>query len=145
MCEGKEIGYFGEVHPTVQENFELGAVAYLLEMQIEPLVSGATTIPQYQRLPKFPSSSRDIAVVVPAVVTMEELDKVVLANGGKLLTKVKVFDLYKGKQVADGFKSMAFNLTFQDNERTLTDADIDVLIKKIIDVVGETFKAKLRE
>ena len=144
-CEGREIGYFGEVHPTVQENFELGAVAYLLEMQIETLVAGATTIPQYQRLPKFPSTSRDIAVVVPSEVTMEELDKVVHANGGKLLTEVKVFDLYTGKQVAEGFKSMAFNLTFQDNERTLTDADIDVLIKKIVDVVGETFKAKLRD
>ena len=143
--EGAIIGYFGEVHPTVQENFELGAVAYLLEIQIEPLVAGATTIPQYQRLPKFPSTSRDIAVVVPTEVTMEELDKVIHANGGELLTKVKVFDLYTGKQVAEGCKSMAFNLTFQDNERTLTDADIDVVIKKIVDVVSETFKAKLRD
>ena len=69
-CEGKIIGYFGEVHPTVEENFELGAVAYLLEIEIEPLVAGATTIPQYQRLPKFPSTSRDIAVVVPTEVSM---------------------------------------------------------------------------
>ncbi len=144
-CGGAIIGYFGEVHPTVQENFELGAVAYLLEIQIEPLVVGATTIPKYQRLPKFPSTSRDIAVVVPAEVTMAQLDKVVHDNGGKLLTEVKVFDLYTGKQVAKGCKSMAFNLTFQDNDRTLTDADIDVLIKKIVDVIGETFQAKLRD
>ena len=67
------------------------------------------------------------------------------ANGGELLTKVKVFDLYTGKQVAAGCKSMAFNLTFQDKERTLTDGDIDMVIKKIVDVVGETFKAKLRD
>ncbi|MDD4721822.1 MAG: phenylalanine--tRNA ligase subunit beta [Acidaminococcaceae bacterium] len=144
-CDGTTIGYFGEVHPTVQENFELGAVAYLLEIQIEPLVAGATTIPQYQRLPKFPSTSRDIAVVVPTEVTMAKLDKVIHDNGGKLLNEVKVFDLYTGKQVAEGCKSMAFNLTFQDNERTLTDADIDVLIKKIVDVIRETFQAKLRD
>jgi phenylalanyl-tRNA synthetase beta chain len=143
--QGKIIGCFGEVHPVVQANFELGAVAYLLEIQIEPLVAGATTIPQYQRLPKFPSTSRDIAVVVPTEVSMAELDRVIHDNGGELLTKVKVFDLYTGKQVASGCKSMAFNLTFQDNERTLTDGDIDMVIKKIVDVVGETFKAKLRD
>ncbi|NLU44842.1 MAG: phenylalanine--tRNA ligase subunit beta, partial [Acholeplasmataceae bacterium] len=144
-CEGSIIGYFGEVHPTVQENFELGAVAYLLEIEIEPLVAWATKIPQYQRLPKFPSTSRDIAVVIPTEVSMAELEKVIRANGGELLTNVKVFDLYTGKQVAEGCKSMAFNLTFQDNERTLTDADIDVVIKNIVNVVSETFKAKLRD
>ena len=67
------------------------------------------------------------------------------ANAGELLQTAKVFDVYTGKQVAEGCKSMAFNLTFQASDRTLTDDEIDLVIKKVVSVVGETFKAKLRE
>lgn len=143
--QGQVIGHFGEIHPLVQEAFGLGAAAYLLEIEIATLVSSATAIPKYKHLPKFPSTSRDIAVVVPKAVTMKELVAVIRANGGELLQEVKAFDVYTGKQVADDSKSMAFNLTFQAQNRTLIDDEITVIIKKIVDVVGETFKAKLRD
>ena len=142
---GVTIGCFGEAHPAVQNAYGLPQAAYLFELEIEPLVAAVTHVPQYTHLPKFPGTSRDIAVVVPTEIAMSELVEVIKANAGELLQTAKVFDVYTGKQVAEGCKSMAFNLTFQASDRTLTDDEIDLVIKKVVSVVGETFKAKLRE
>ncbi len=144
-AEGKIIGWFGEVHPVTQDAFGLAQEAYLLELEIEPLVKAATTVPQYKHLPKYPSMSRDIAVVVPAEVTNAELEEVIRKHAGELLIDVKVFDIYTGKQVAEGCKSMAFNLTYQAADRTLTDAEVDASMKKVIAEVAEAYKAKLRD
>lgn len=144
-AEGKVIGWFGEVHPLTQEAFGLGQEAYLLELEIEPLVASATAVPKYRHLPKYPSMSRDIAVVVPQEVTNAELEQVIRKHAGELLTDVKVFDIYTGKQVAEGCKSMAFNLTYQAADRTLTDAEVDASMKKVIAEVAEAYKAKLRD
>ncbi len=141
---GKIAGWFGEVHPQVQESFGLNQEAYLLEIEIEPLISSAVAVPHYHHLPKYPSMSRDISVVVPAEVTNAELEHVIRGHGGKYLTDVKIFDVYTGKQVASGCKSMAFNLTYQADDRTLTDAEIDASIKEVIAGVGEEYKARLR-
>ena len=132
------------MHPTVAANFELSSETYVLELAIEPLVAAAVKVPKYKHLPKFPGTSRDIAVVVPLEVSMRELEGVIRANAGELLADVKVFDVYTGKQVADDCKSMAFNLTFQAGDRTLTDTEIDTVIKNVVDKVGEEYKAKLR-
>ena len=117
----------------------------MLEMAVEPLVASATAVPQYKHLPKFPSMSRDIAVVVPAEVTNAELEQVIREHAGELLQGVRVFDIYTGKQVAAGCKSMAFNLTYQAADRTLTDAEVDASMKKVIAEVAEAYKAKLRD
>lgn len=145
VIDGKVIGSFGEVHPLAQEAFELDQVAYVLEMEIEPLVVSATCVPQYKHLPKFPAMSRDIAVVVPQEVTNAELEAVIRSHAGGLLQSVRVFDIYTGKQVAAGCKSMAFNLTYQAADRTLTDAEVDASMKKVIAEVAEAYKAKLRD
>jgi phenylalanyl-tRNA synthetase beta chain len=145
ILAGKKIGYFGEVHPDVQNNYAISGETYLLEIEVEPLMSQALTVPQYQSVPQFPSSSRDIAVVVPADVPEADLETVLRKNAGKLLTKIKLFDVYNGKQVAEGCKSMAFNLTFQDKAKTLVDADVDAIIKKVLADVESAFKAKLRD
>lgn len=144
-ADGRIIGWFGEVHPVTQEAFGLPQEAYILELEIEPLVACATAVPQYKHLPKYPSMSRDIAVVVPAEVTNDELEQVIRKHAGELLIDVKVFDIYTGKQVAEGCKSMAFNLTYQADDRTLTDAEVDASMKKVIAEVAEAYKAKLRE
>lgn len=143
--KGELIGCFGEIHPTVAANFELSSDTYILELAIEPLVDDAVKIPKYTHLPKFPGTSRDIAVVVPLEVSMSELEVVIRANAGELLTAVKVFDVYTGKQVAAGCKSVAFNLTFQADDRTLTDVEIDSVIKNVVDKVGAAYKATLRD
>ncbi len=142
---GKVIGWFGELHPTAAANFDLNGGVCVLELEVAPLVATATNVPQFVHLPKYPATSRDIAVVVPLNVSMEELENVVRTNAGALLKKVQVFDVYTGKQVAEGYKSMAFNLTFQADDRTLTDEEIDAVIKNVVEKVGEAYKAKLRD
>ena len=112
---------------------------------MEPLLADAVKVPQYKPLPKFPGTSRDIAVVVPLEMSMSQLEGVIRENAGTLLADLKIFDVYTGKQVATGCKSMAFNLTFQAGDRTLTDVEIDTVIKNIVDKVGEEYKAKLRD
>lgn len=144
VLNGQVIGSFGEVHPTAQENFELDQTTYVLEMAVEPLVASAAAVPKYQHLPKYPAMSRDIAVVVPLEVSNEEIEAVIRANAGELLRTVRVFDIYTGKQVAAGCKSMAFNLTYQADDRTLTDAEVDASMKQVIAQVAEAYKAKLR-
>lgn len=144
VLNGQIIGSFGEVHPVVQEGFELDQTVYVLEMDIKPLVDSATAVPKYQHLPKYPAMSRDIAVVVPLEVSNEEIEAVIRANAGELLRAVRVFDIYTGKQVAAGCKSMAFNLTYQADDRTLTDAEVDDSMKRVIAKVAEAYKAELR-
>ena len=143
--EGRVIGWFGELHPTVAGNYGLNGSVCVLELEVEPLVASASHVPQFVHLPKYPATSRDIAVVVPLDVAMEELEAVIRANAGSLLKQVKVFDVYTGKQVEAGYKSMAFNLTFQADDRTLTDEEIDAVIKNVVEKVGEAYKAKLRD
>ena len=127
-----------------QEAYCLPQEAYILEMEIEPLVAAAIAVPKFKHLAKYPSMSRDIAVVVPLEVTNAELEAVIRAHGGELLKDVKVFDIYTGKQVAEGCKSMAFNLTYQAADRTLTDAEVDASMKTVIAKVAEEYKAELR-
>ena len=145
IYDGKKSGYFGEVHPEVQNSFALSGETYLMEIAVEPLLAQALVVPQYKSVPQFPSSSRDIAVVVPEDTPEADLETVLRKNAGKLLTNIKLFDVYKGKQVTDGCKSMAFNLTFQDKAKTLVDADVDAIIKKVLADVESAFKAKLRD
>ena len=142
--DGKIIGWFGELHPLAQEAFGLPQEAYILEMEVEPLVAVAIAVPKYKHLAKYPSMSRDIAVVVPLEVTNAELEAVIREHAGELLIGVKVFDIYTGKQVAEGCKSMAFNLTYQAADRTLTDAEVDASMKTVIAKVAEEYKAELR-
>ena len=144
VVNGEVIGSFGEVHPVAQENFELDQATYVLEMAVEPLVATAVAVPKYEHLPKYPAMSRDIAVVVPAEVSNAEIEEVIRAHAGELLRKVRVFDIYTGKQVAAGCKSMAFNLTYQAADRTLTDAEVDESMKRVIAEVAEAYKAELR-
>ncbi len=142
---GAIVGYMGEVHPTVAENFDVPEATYVLELEIAPLVEAANAVPQYVHLPKFPSMSRDIAVVVPLEVTTAEIEGVIRAHAGELLRGVRVFDIYTGKQVAEGCKSMAFNLLYQAPDRTLTDAEVDASMKEVIAQVAEQYKAQLRK
>ncbi len=142
---GAIVGYFGEIHPTVAANFDVPEDTYIFELEVASIVEAAIKIPKYKHLPKFPGMSRDIAVVVPTTVTMSELETVIRANAGALLKAVQVFDVYTGKQVAEGSKSMAFNLTFQAEDRTLTDVEIDEVIKTVVEKVEAEYKAELRK
>ena len=114
-------------------------------MEIAPFVKSAEEIPQFIHVPQFPSVSRDIAVVVKADVPASELEAEIRKEGGSLLVDVRIFDVYTGKQVKSGYKSVAFNLTFQDVTRTLQDKDVDDVIKQIVANVQDKFGGMLRD
>lgn len=139
------IGYFGALHPLTAEAFEVPEATYVLELALDPLVASSSKVPQYTHLAKFPGMSRDIAVVVPETVSAKELEGVIRRYAGELLRQVTVFDVYTGKQVDKGFKSVAFNLTFRADDRTLTDKEIDAVIKDVVAKVGEFYDAQLRK
>ena len=141
----KVIGYFGCLHPTVAASFDVPEETYVLELELATLAESALRVPRYTHLAKFPGTSRDIAVVVPKNVTMQELERVLRSNAGELLKDIRVFDVYTGKQVAEGCKSVAFNLTFQAEDRTLTDGEIDPIIKNVVEKVAEAYAAELRK
>lgn len=142
---GKEIGYFGAVHPLVAKAFDLPEDTYVLEMEMAPLISYTTAIPQYEHMPKFPGMQRDISVLVPATVSNAELEGVIRKHGGKLLEDVVCFDVFTSEKLGADKKSIAFKLYYQAPDRTLTDAEVDESMKTIVAKVAEQYEGKLRE
>lgn len=142
---GKKIGTIGEVHPDVLENFEIGAKAYVGTIEIEGLIENCGGVPQYKQLPKFPAVTRDIAMLVEDAVMVSEIEAIIKQRGGKILESYALFDVYKGKQVQEGMKSVAYSITFRAEDRTLTDEDVAKSMKKILEGLKTTLNAQLRE
>lgn len=119
----KRIGFVGQVHPTVQKERDLKDT-YVFELNLDLVLEMKHGNLLYTPVPRFPAISRDIALVVSSETTAHTLEKIIHRAGGKLLTDVKLFDLYEGDNVAEGKKSIAFSLTYQNPERTLTDEEV---------------------
>lgn len=143
--DGHVIGYAGEVHPDVLENYEIGKRVYLAELDLDIVLSRASEKIDFKPLPRFPASDRDLAIVVQEKVLAADVIEVMKENGGELLEKVELFDVYQGSQIAKGHKSMAFSLIFRAEDRTLTDEEVNEIIEKIKTGLSEKFGATLRE
>lgn len=143
--KGKEvIAAVGELHPKIAENMGITKKCYVFEMDVEVMMKYVSNRFAFDALPKFPGINRDLALLVDNTVTAAEIIKVITKNGGKLFKDVTLFDVYTGKQVEEGKKSMAFNMLFQSNERTLTDKEVDEAFQNIMDALQKTFSAELR-
>jgi phenylalanyl-tRNA synthetase beta chain len=134
----------GEVHPKVLGAFDIHRKVYVFEMDMAVLAKEARLIGTYQQLPKFPAMTRDLALILPDTVDALEVMETIKHRGGALLSDVKLFDVYTGGQIPEGFKSLAFSLCFRSHERTLTDEEVDAANKKILAHLEKTFEAKLR-
>ena len=143
LRNGANIGYFGAIHPRISKKLKLSGAVYLFEIIMEGLVTAE--IPDYQEWSRFPSSTRDIAVIIDESVTASELIAVVREAGGKRLAEARIFDIYRGKGIDFGRKSVALGLTFSDFSHTLTDTEINAMIDQIIKRLAEHFAATLRE
>lgn len=139
------IASVGEVHPQVSDAFEIERKVYAFEIAIDKLAQEATLNAKYVPLPKYPSISRDLALVLPKEISAAEVMKVIKANAGPWMTDLRLFDVYTGAQVPEGCKSMAFSMMFRSMEKTLTDNEVEVFHKNIIVSLEETFKAELRK
>jgi len=140
---GVAIGFVGQVHPTVQKDLDLKET-YVFELNLKTVLEADTDPLQYESIPRFPSITRDIALVVDKNKTAAELQEIIVATGGKLLKDVYVFDLYEGERMEEGKKSIAFSLKYFDPERTLTDEDVTKTHEKVLKAVEEQAGAVLR-
>lgn len=141
---GHILATVGEVHPKVLDDFGINRKVYAFEINVEILSSQAVLLTAYQSLPKFPAIHRDLAVVLSTDITVDKVRKGIIASAGPLLSDVCLFDVYTGEQVAAGSRSLAFSLTYRHQDRTLTDTEIDVFHKNVIEYLDKTLMAKIR-
>lgn len=141
---GDLLGAAGEIHPAVQDAFGLGRPVYLFELDVTLLVKHAALVGAYRPLPRFPAIARDLAVVMPRKITAAQATSAIAAAGGELLVGIRLFDMYTGEQVPAGAKSLAFALTFQSADRTLTDEEVDGHYGRIVAHLETILDAKLR-
>ena len=132
IYDGRIIGYLGEVHPTVAANYDIKERVYVAVIDMPEIVSRATFDRKYEGIAKYPAVNRDLSMVVPKAVLAGDIEKIFTQRGGKILEKYELFDIYEGAQIKDGFKSLAYTLTFRAKDRTLEEADITAVMKKII-------------
>ncbi|WP_210364974.1 phenylalanine--tRNA ligase subunit beta [Bacillus sp. REN3] len=143
LLDGKMIGFIGQVHPTVQKTLDLKET-YVFELSLKALLEAETAPLQYTPIPRFPSVTRDIALVVEKEAAAGDLKKVITEAGGKLLKDIQVFDLYEGEKMEPGKKSIAFSLKYFDPDKTLTDEDIAKAHNKVLKALEEKAGAVLR-
>ena len=127
-----KVGYVGEVHEKITKNYEIGTKVYILQFDIPSVIDKSDFVFKYKEISKFPKSERDLSMTVPKDITVDKIEKVFTERGGKLLESFELFDIYEGEQVGEGFKSIAYNLSFGAKDHSLTDDEVDAVIKKII-------------
>lgn len=145
IVNGKECGIFGEIHPEVVQKFGAAQRNYIGMIDMEPLVDGALLKPEYKQLPRFPAVSRDIAMLVDDTVLVKQIEQLIRSKAGSILEEVKLFDVYKGKQVPEGKKSVAYSITFRAADKTLTDDEVGRAMGDILKGLSEKIGAQLRE
>jgi phenylalanyl-tRNA synthetase beta chain len=145
LVDEKVIGVMGELHPLVKANYEMEeAPVYVAELDLGPLLEAGKILFDVEAVPTYPPVLEDLAVVVDEDVTASDIEAVLLKGGGEYLAKVQLFDVFRGEQVGEGKKSLAFNLTYIAPDHTLTDKEVSKLRNKIIHLLDEELGAKLR-
>ena len=137
VFDGVRIGYLGEVHPIVCENYKLGEKTYIAVLDLPNVIPFVNFDIKYTGIAKYPAISRDISLVVPRSVLVGEIEDIISENGGSNLESFNLFDIYEGDQIEAGFKSVAYSLTFRNKERTLLDADVNEVMDKILKKLEE--------
>ena len=132
MRDGKTLGILGEIHPEVQETYGIGVKTYVAKLNIPELMESAAGKITYQPLPKFPATTRDLSVICDDEIPVAELEKAIKGAVGKILEKVTLFDVYKGKQIEDGKKSVSYSISMRSHDGTLTDERADGAMKRVL-------------
>ena len=135
--DGVDVGVFGQVHPLAAKNYGLDGEVYCAELNLSELFCHRLPVATYTPLPKYPTVSRDLALVCDESLTVAQVEEVISAAAGKLLRDVKLFDIYRGAGIAPGQKSLAFSLELRADDRTLTDADSEGVMTKVLAALQE--------
>ncbi|MCI6019674.1 MAG: phenylalanine--tRNA ligase subunit beta [Clostridiales bacterium] len=132
IYDGEVIGYMGEVHPDVCDNYNIGTKAYVAVLDMPKIVERATFDRKYEGIAKYPAVSRDISMVMPKGIFVGQVEDIIRRCGGKHLESFKLFDIYEGAQIKKGYKSVAYSITFRAKDRTLEDKDVTPVMAKIV-------------
>ena len=141
---GEVIGFLGEVHPQVLDNYGIGEKAYVAVLDMPKIVEKASFDRKYEGIPKFPAVTRDLSMVVPKHVLAGEIEEMIVQRGGKHLESFKLFDIYEGTQIKEGYKSMAYSVVFRAKDKTMEEAEITTVMKKILNGL-ESMGIELRQ
>ena len=144
FMDGIEVGVMGQVHPLAAKNYGIDTPVYCAEINFTKLLTMLLPEATYTPLPKYPTVCRDLALICREDVTVAQAEQVIAASAGKLLRKIQLFDIYRGVGVPEGKKSMAFSLELRSDERTLTDADSEAVVNKVLAALKEKLDAVLR-
>lgn len=138
------VGILGEIHPDVADNYEVEERCYVAELNLDLLYSNAKLDKKYKSLPKFPAVSRDMAILVDDSVLVQDIEDTMKKQGGNMLESVKLFDVYKGSQIPEGKKSIAYALSYRLENKTLTDEEVNKVHDKILRALEHKLGAQLR-
>ena len=128
----KKIGVIGEIAPAVLDNYGIGTRAYVATLDIADIFDARIVEKKFKPTPKFPASTRDLAIICDDELPAASLEKAIRAGAGKLLEKVELFDVYKGSSIAEGKKSVAYTMTLRAADRTLTVEECDRAVNKVL-------------
>jgi phenylalanyl-tRNA synthetase beta chain len=145
IMRGEEVGIFGEIHPEAINNYRIPGKVNLFEIDFENLLPNVPSDIKYCVLPKYPSVQRDLALIVEEEIFSADIIKTIKSIDEKLIKKITLFDIFKGKQIGDGYKSLAYSVVFQAEDRTLIDQEVENIYKKIREQLITKFSAKIRE
>ena len=132
IYDGTVIGYLGEVHPEVSEAYGIGERVYIANIDMPEIVARANFDLKYKGIAKYPAVTRDISMVMEKSIMVGQVEEVIRKCGGKLLEECKLFDVYEGSQIKEGFKSVAYSISFRASDRTLADQDVNTIMDKIL-------------
>ncbi len=141
-CDGRPVGILGELHPRWVQKYELGAAPVIFELDLAALLE--TPFPQYVEVSRFPAVTRDLALVVPQSQTLAPLLAALRTAAPAVVRDVALFDVYQGKGLGESEKSLAFRIVMQDTQRTLEDAEVEVVVASLLAVARRNFNASLR-
>ena len=132
IYEDAEVGYFGEVHPLVQEAYGIAERAYIANIDLSVICKKANFTVKYEGIAKFPSVVRDISLVMDKSLTAGEIEKIIRSESGAILESLELFDIYEGERIGTDKKSMAYSITFRNKEKTLEESEISAVMEKIL-------------
>ena len=135
--EGDRVGFLGEVHPEVLDNYDIGEKTYVAVIDLPKIVERATFERKYEGIAKYPAVSRDLAMVVRKELLVGDIEEVMEAKAGDILESLGVFDVYEGDLIQSGFKSVAFYLVFRAKDHTLTDEEITRAMDNVLAGLSE--------
>ena len=137
MSGEDKLGWIGQAHPEVADNYNIKAEVYLAVIDMPVLTEHASFDRKYEGIAKFPAVHRDLSMVVEKGIFVGQIEKVLKKCGGAILEDVTLFDVYEGDQIKEGYKSVAYALTFRAKDRTLADTEVNEIVEKMMKELGK--------